>query len=247
MRRRLLAGLLGGALLLGGVAGCGIPENTEVRVDGPGPAAEGGSTSGSRGEPPGRSAGGTDAEQFVENFLSAAAGEPDRAYQRVQQFIAPADRDRLQDKQGSEVALTVVRLREEPVTVDTPDRTKVTLKVQQVGLLRADGTLAPPATEHTSTCSSCAASPGRRAGRTGPVRREPAERAAAQRRRAETVLPEPDDLLLEHRPHPAGPRPALPAPRRAGRAAGHRGGEVAGGRPVGLAGPGVAGCRTAPT
>ncbi|MGK5521577.1 LpqB family beta-propeller domain-containing protein [Micromonospora sp. URMC 107] len=160
MRRRLLAGLLGGALLLGGAAGCGIPENTEVRVKGPGPAAEAGSTSGSRGEPPSRSAGGTDAEQFVENFLSAAAGEPDRAYQRVRQFITPADRDRLQVKQGSEVALAVVRLTEEPVIVYAPDRTEVTLKVQQVGQLRTDGTLAPPETSTTTYTFELRSQPG---------------------------------------------------------------------------------------
>jgi hypothetical protein len=142
--------VLGGALLLGVTAGCGIPDNTEVRVGGSGPAVEAGSVSGVRGEPPNRSAS-TEKEQFVKNFLSAAAGEPDRAYQRVRQFIAPEDRDRLQVKEGSEVALTVVRLTEEPVIVDAPDnRTEVTLKVQQVGQLRADGTLAPPETSTTS-------------------------------------------------------------------------------------------------
>ncbi|MER7330095.1 MULTISPECIES: LpqB family beta-propeller domain-containing protein [unclassified Micromonospora] len=150
MRRRLLAGVLGGALLLGGATGCGIPDNTEVRVEGSGPAAEAGSSSGNRGEPPNRSASGSDPEPFVENFLSAAAGEPDRAYQRVRQFITPEDHDRLQVKEGSEVALTVVRLTEEPVIVPGPEKTDVTLKVQQVGQLRADGTLDPPETSTTS-------------------------------------------------------------------------------------------------
>ncbi|MEU9504901.1 LpqB family beta-propeller domain-containing protein [Micromonospora sp. NPDC048170] len=160
MRCRLLAGLLGGALLLGGAVGCGIPENTGVQVDGPGPAAEVGSTSGSRGEPPSRSAAGTDAEQFVKNFLSAAAGEPDRSYQRVRQFIAPTDRDRLQVKQGSEVALAVVRLTEEPEIVYAPDRTEVTLRVQQVGQLRTDGTLAPPETSTTTYTFELRSQPG---------------------------------------------------------------------------------------
>ncbi|WP_433390300.1 LpqB family beta-propeller domain-containing protein [Micromonospora sp. KLBMP9576] len=160
MRRRLISGLLGGALLLAGAAGCGIPENTEVRVEGPGPAAEGGSTSGSRGEPPSRTAGDADAEQFVRNFLSAAAGEPDRAYHRVRQFIAPGDRDRLQVKQGSEVTLAVVRLTEDPVIVDAPDRTVVTLNVQQVGQLRTDGTLAPPETSTTTYTFELSSQPG---------------------------------------------------------------------------------------
>ncbi|MER5332990.1 LpqB family beta-propeller domain-containing protein [Micromonospora sp. NPDC002717] len=150
MRRHLLAVVLGGALLLAGTAGCGIPANTEVRVEGAGPAAEAGSTSGIRGEPPNRSASGGEPEQFVKNFLSAAAGEPDGAYQRVRQFITPEDHDRLQVKEGSEVALTVVRLTEAPVIVNDPNKTDVTLKVQQVGQLRADGTLAPPETSTTS-------------------------------------------------------------------------------------------------
>ncbi|MFG3697524.1 LpqB family beta-propeller domain-containing protein [Micromonospora sp. NPDC047620] len=150
MRRRLFAAVLGGALLLAGTAGCGIPANTEVRVEGAGPAAEAGSSSGIRGEPPNRSASGSKPEQFVKNFLSAAAGEPDRAYQRVRNFITPEDQDRLQVKEGSEVALTVVRLTEEPVIVNDPNKTEVTLKVQQVGQLRADGTLAPPETSTTS-------------------------------------------------------------------------------------------------
>ncbi|MEU6073245.1 LpqB family beta-propeller domain-containing protein [Micromonospora sp. NPDC047074] len=149
MRRRLLAGLLGGALLVSGGAGCGIPEHTEVQVEGPGPAAQGGSISGSRGVPPSRSESGGSNEQFVENFLSAAAGEPDRAYQRVRQFIQPAERDRLQAREGSEVALTVVRLTEDPVIIPSPSKTEVTLNVQQVGQLRADGTLAPPETSIT--------------------------------------------------------------------------------------------------
>ncbi|MEH1097751.1 LpqB family beta-propeller domain-containing protein [Micromonospora sp. CPCC 205561] len=158
MRRRLLAGLLGGVLLVG-AAGCGIPQNTEVQVDGPGPAAEGAANSGSRGAPPSRAESGT-REQFIENFLSAAAGEPDRAYQRVRQFIAPADHHRLQDKQGSEVTLTVVRLTEEPVIVNAPEKTEVTLNVQQVGQLRTDGTLAPPETSATTYTFELRGAPG---------------------------------------------------------------------------------------
>ncbi|SCL54025.1 Lipoprotein LpqB beta-propeller domain-containing protein [Micromonospora citrea] len=160
MRRRLLAAVLGGALLLGGAAGCGIPAGTEVRVEGSGPAAESGSTSGVRGEPPNRSASGSDPEQFVTHFLSAAAGEPDRAYQRVRQFIAKEDVGRLQEKQGSEVALTVVRLTEDPVIVNDPDKTRVTINVQQIGLLRADGTLAPPETSTTSYSFELRSPPG---------------------------------------------------------------------------------------
>ncbi|MFI2662555.1 LpqB family beta-propeller domain-containing protein [Micromonospora carbonacea] len=149
MTRRRLAGLLAGALLLAGATGCGIPERSEVRVDGQVTAAKSGSSSFRRDEPPNRLASGTDRAAFVTNFLSAAAGEADRAYYRVKQFVAPEGRSRIQEKQPSEVALTVVRLRETPVITDSTDGTRVTLRVQQIGLLRADGTLMPPVATET--------------------------------------------------------------------------------------------------
>ncbi|RIV34606.1 LpqB family beta-propeller domain-containing protein [Micromonospora radicis] len=150
MRGRLLGGALGGVLLLTGVVGCGIPDRSEVQIERRGPAAETSWSLGRGSEPPNREASGSDAQAFVRNFLAAAAGEPDRAYERVKQFIAVADRGRLQAKQGSEVALSVVRLTDNPVIAPDVDSMKVTISVQQVGLLRANGMLVPPlATETT--------------------------------------------------------------------------------------------------
>ncbi|WP_027659319.1 LpqB family beta-propeller domain-containing protein [Salinispora fenicalii] len=142
MSRQSLVGLLGGVLLVT-VAGCGIPGETEVRIEGPGPAAETGTSSGGRFAPPARTAADS-REEFIDNFLAAAAGEPDGAYDRVSEFVLPEDRARLSQKEGSEVALTVVRLIEEPVIVPGPEEVQVTLTVQQVGQLTADGVLAPP-------------------------------------------------------------------------------------------------------
>ncbi|MCI4064420.1 LpqB family beta-propeller domain-containing protein [Micromonospora sp. R77] len=142
MRRRLVAALLGGVLL---VSGCGIPHDTAVEVDGPGPAAESGSFNGRPAEPPTQNAS-SDPEEFIRNYLSAASGEPDRAYFRAKQFIAPESRDLLREKQASEITLTVVRLRDRPVITQNSDTTTtVKVAVQQIGVLRADGTLAPPA------------------------------------------------------------------------------------------------------
>ncbi|MGN9808109.1 LpqB family beta-propeller domain-containing protein [Micromonospora sp. BQ11] len=149
MTRRFLAGLIGGVLLLGGLTGCGIPERTEVRVEGPGPAAEGGATNADRIEPPLRTAADS-TEDFVRNFLAAPAGEPDRAYERVRQFVEKGDRSRLQEKRGSEVALTVVRLTKNPEITTNLEDIDVTITVQQVGRLRADGVLAPPEATETS-------------------------------------------------------------------------------------------------
>ncbi|PMR60528.1 hypothetical protein C1A38_13785 [Verrucosispora sp. ts21] len=150
MRRRLLSGALGVTLVLAGAVGCGIPDRSEVQTEQRGPAAEASWSLGRGSEPPAREASGSDAEAFVRNFLAAAAGEPDRAYDRVKQYIAVAERGGLQVKQGSEVALSVVRLTDDPVIEPDVDSMKVTISVQQVGLLRANGMLVPPlATETT--------------------------------------------------------------------------------------------------
>ncbi|MET8040099.1 LpqB family beta-propeller domain-containing protein [Micromonospora sp. NPDC005215] len=148
MRRPTLVAALGVVVLLGG--GCGIPAASDVRVDGKGGAAtEAGVVNGPANEPPTRPASGSVNEAFVRNFLSAAAGEPDRAYERVKAFIAPENKSRLQDKKGSEVALNVVRLREAVYTLNSDSTTTVKITVQQIGVLRANGTLAPPVATET--------------------------------------------------------------------------------------------------
>ncbi|GAA2718611.1 LpqB family beta-propeller domain-containing protein [Micromonospora olivasterospora] len=150
MRRRpWFAGALGAALLLTGVVGCGIPGESEVRVDGQVSAARPGSSSYRGDEPPNRTATVTDRVEYVENFLLAPAGEADKAYERVKPFVAPENRAQVQAKPASEVTFNVVRLLETPVITDTTDGTKVTLRVQQIGLLRADGTLVPPVSTDT--------------------------------------------------------------------------------------------------
>ncbi|MEV4808564.1 LpqB family beta-propeller domain-containing protein [Micromonospora avicenniae] len=149
MRGRLVVGALCGALALVGFTGCGIPERTEVQVDRRKEPATELSAINAGSEPPTRTT--TDQpEEFVKNFLNAAAGEPDRAYYRVKQFIDPQYRSRLQEKRGSEVELTVVRLTDSPrVTFGADDRYKVSIGVQQIGVLRTDGTLVPPVSSET--------------------------------------------------------------------------------------------------
>ncbi|MCZ7376759.1 LpqB family beta-propeller domain-containing protein [Micromonospora sp. WMMC250] len=148
MKRQSLLGALGAVVLLG--AGCGIPAGSDVRVDGKGGAATGAGVVDLRsGEPPKRTSSGSDNEMFVRNFLSAAAGEPDRAYERVKAFVAPESKSRLQDKKGSEVALNVVRLGEAVYTLNSDNTTTVKITVQQIGVLRANGVLAPPVATET--------------------------------------------------------------------------------------------------
>lgn len=144
MRLRLSA-LSAGAVLLSLVAGCGIPDRTEVRVDGPVTTPLSGRSGGRGSEPPPRLAT-MDPGQFVVNYLKQAAGETAGAYERAKKFIAPESREQLRAKQGNEVTINIVRIADGvPVAVpDSERRSKVTLQVQQVGVLRADGTIAPP-------------------------------------------------------------------------------------------------------
>ncbi|NES26849.1 hypothetical protein GCE86_30580 [Micromonospora terminaliae] len=152
MRQRVLALLLGGALLPAGLAGCGIPDETEVQVDGSGPAAEAGAPNGSPARPP-TPGDSNEPGPFIENYLrAAAAGEREQAYARAKEFIAQEAKSLLPEKQqSSEIGLTVVRLREKPeVTPPNNQGTSVvTIKVQQVGVLRANGVLAPPEANET--------------------------------------------------------------------------------------------------
>ncbi|MEV4818351.1 LpqB family beta-propeller domain-containing protein [Micromonospora tulbaghiae] len=152
MNRRVLALLLTGALLPAALAGCGIPHQTDVQVDGSVPAAESGALNGSPARPP-EPADSSEPVPFIENYLrAAAAGERDQAYARARKFLAAEARDLLPGKpQTSEVELTVVRLREKPESTPPNNQgtSTVTLKVQQVGVLRADGTLGPPVASET--------------------------------------------------------------------------------------------------
>ncbi|MEU4368992.1 LpqB family beta-propeller domain-containing protein [Micromonospora chersina] len=152
MRRRVLVALLGGVLLPAGLAACGIPNETEVQVDGSGPAAEAGAPNGSPARPPTPSDS-AEPVPFIENYLrAAAAGEREQAYARVKEFIGPEAKGLLPEKQqSSEIELTVVRLLEKPeVTPPNNQGTSdVTLKVQQVGVLRADGVLDSPEASET--------------------------------------------------------------------------------------------------
>ncbi|MFV2012045.1 MULTISPECIES: LpqB family beta-propeller domain-containing protein [unclassified Micromonospora] len=162
-RRLALLSVLAGVL----AAGCGIPENTEVRVDGQGPAP-GLPTGGSGAQTPAsRLDERNNTEAFVVNFLQAAAVEAERAVEQVREYVAPQDRADIRDP-NPEVALTVVRLRERPqITRAEAGVEEVALDVQQLGLLRPNGALEPlPAqepefTEYTFQVGSVAGETGK--------------------------------------------------------------------------------------
>jgi len=136
MRRVLLAATALTALLLGG---CGIPDNSGVRVLGAGPSA--GPAFGDDNTPaeaPNRDAT-IDPPTFVNNYLQAAAGDPENALNRVRAFLAPEARAGFKP-QGA-AGVQVIHLVEKPLV--TPGSNNVELTVRTVGVLQDDGELVP--------------------------------------------------------------------------------------------------------
>jgi hypothetical protein len=141
--RRISAALVGAALFVA-LVGCGIPDETNVQVDGRGPDPGTGSVDGTGLNPPGRTDAGDEVGQFVVNFLRAAAGEPSGAYDRVNAYL-PAER-RHRAKPVNEVAINIIRLTEErPRFTDSASGPSlVTIRVSHVGVLRANGSIGEP-------------------------------------------------------------------------------------------------------
>lgn len=152
-------------LLLPAATACGIPDETEVRVNGSGPQAETG-PAGRPGDPPrSRAESSSDEFRFAQDFLTAAAGEADEAYQRFNDFIVPDKR--LAPQPGNEI--NVIRLDAPPlVTFNNDGTTSITIeRVQQVGVLRANGSIGEPiATEssYTFTVGQAPTEPGEAGG-----------------------------------------------------------------------------------
>ncbi|MEV4756825.1 LpqB family beta-propeller domain-containing protein [Micromonospora sp. NPDC049559] len=145
MRRLPLLAASASMLLVTVLTGCGIPDETDVRVDGQVPTLKYDSPYGDAPPiPPQRLSSGDDVSKFVTNFLQAAAGESNKAYQRVRDYLVPSRQGDFKEKQGG-AQINVVRLRTDvPLVTEDSSSSSVTIEVQQVGVLRADGTLAPP-------------------------------------------------------------------------------------------------------
>ena len=135
MRRFALAVVASAALLLGG---CGIPGSTDVKVLGdgqsPGPAQDVDS-------PPPPAVTRSDSQDpaiFINNYLMAAAGDPEGAVQRVKDFMDSGFAATFKPPTSD---VTLVRPTEQPlVNSGSPF---VTLNVLQIGTLKADGQLVP--------------------------------------------------------------------------------------------------------
>src|SRR5687768_7902477 len=134
--RRLIALAALAALLAGG---CGIPDETDVTVDGPGQSS--GTSVGDNGVAPVQNLreSTTDERQFAKNYLQAAAGDPATAAARVNAFLAPDAPRRFPG--GTDTDVRVVRLLEDPIF--TPGDPVITLRYRPIGTLNENGLLKP--------------------------------------------------------------------------------------------------------
>jgi hypothetical protein len=123
------------ALLAGLTGGCGIPDDTEVAPRGVGPSS-GLPTDEDNFQSPPERADTAVRNQFIKNYLQAAVGTFDEASERVRAFLSPRAQVTFQPQE-----LRVVRPTEEPLV--NPGSPQVQLRVQQIGVLRANGILEP--------------------------------------------------------------------------------------------------------
>ncbi|PRX25654.1 LpqB family beta-propeller domain-containing protein [Actinoplanes italicus] len=141
MGRRAMAGVTVAVLLLGG---CGIPDNSDVTVVGPGPST--GTSSGGSGLRSRITRDSTnDRAEFVNNYLSVAAGDYDSAVERVKQFMSKDAQEGFKPP----AAPRVIRLTGK-VAVE-PGRDTVRIPYQMLGTLGKNGLMEPSTEPETGT------------------------------------------------------------------------------------------------
>lgn len=117
------------------LAGCGIPSETDVRVDGPAQDAGSSETNDTPTIPPGPEQADSE-EELVDYFLLAAAANPEDPLDALRKFIHPEQRD---DWQPDPQVLVV---RTEASVPTLPDD-RVRVPVQEIGVLGAGGVIEP--------------------------------------------------------------------------------------------------------
>ncbi|MEV6299544.1 LpqB family beta-propeller domain-containing protein [Actinoplanes sp. NPDC051861] len=123
-------------LVVLGLGGCGIPDQTGVTEVGPGPSTGIATGNNDTWDPPSRTSS-REWSQFVANYLGAAAGDVDTAADRVKEFMTPGAKARFKPASG----LRVIRLTGVPVV--TPGQSKVPLEYELIGTLGKNGILEP--------------------------------------------------------------------------------------------------------
>jgi hypothetical protein len=117
------------------LAGCGIPGETGVRVDGPLPEAGSPQSNETAAPPPGPDQADS-AVELVEYFLQAVAGNPAEPLEALREFVQFEERDGWRP----DPQVLVVRVEE---LVPTPARERVQVTVQEIGVLTDRGTIEP--------------------------------------------------------------------------------------------------------
>jgi hypothetical protein len=137
-------GVLAATLTAALLAGCGVPTQTGVQVDGP--VAETGLPGGYNPHPPPGPDEADSPRELVDYFLQAAAGDPVDAVEQLRPFIHSDHAAGWQPDQQ----VVVVRVEDDFLTPAGPGRTRVRLDVRLVGTLR-DGMIEPRASSETRT------------------------------------------------------------------------------------------------
>lgn len=143
---RLRPGLTAGALVVALAAGCGVPSDSSVVVEGRGQAAAPALADDGTSEPNGRTAT-TEAGTFLDNYLAAAAGNTKEAVRRAREFFAPDERGRW----SPALDVQVVRPRGNPIIDRTAQGYEVRLTVTVLGSLGDDGIFQPLSAARTAT------------------------------------------------------------------------------------------------
>jgi hypothetical protein len=169
-RRQVLRAIVLGSAVLAAPAACGLPSGGRPIVDGPAPPAGPGTTNTDGQAPLPLPQDATDPGVLVKNFLSAVAGKLDvdtdfnKANDRAKAYLTVRAQRTWQS--GSQV--TVVRVVSSPASsAGLAGETFVDVRLQAVGFLRSDGTVAsisntsvPPAVPMRFTVVLNEAQPG---------------------------------------------------------------------------------------
>ncbi|GID26677.1 LpqB family beta-propeller domain-containing protein [Paractinoplanes brasiliensis] len=136
MRRLLCAAVVVATLMAGG---CGIPDESDVTIVDNGPS--GVLPNGGADEPPvqPRREDNGEPKTLVSNYLQAAAGDPETAAARMKAFLAPDKAARFPS--GSDIKV----VRETEASLHSPGESEVSITIQVVGTLKANGVLEPAA------------------------------------------------------------------------------------------------------
>ncbi|MDG4820905.1 hypothetical protein O7635_03440 [Asanoa sp. WMMD1127] len=137
MRRRFAGIVAVAGLAAGLVAGCGIPDHSDVKVEKAGPVQGAGAQTSTAQPPPERDEA-SSIDEFVRNFLEAPAGEFERSQHRVQDYMSQGKADNINFKSG----VALVRLRNTPEINRESGQVKLT--VTHLGVLNANGEILPP-------------------------------------------------------------------------------------------------------